>query len=40
LSRSSVIEQRVKEPIVALSSLFKNRAFAVSMLVGFFAAAR
>ncbi|HVS06787.1 MAG TPA: MDR family MFS transporter [Candidatus Dormibacteraeota bacterium] len=32
-----VIEQRVKEPIVPFS-LFKNRAFTVSMLVGFFAA--
>jgi len=32
-----VIEQRVKEPIVPFS-LFKNRAFAVSMVVGFFAA--
>ncbi len=32
-----VIEQRVKEPIVPFQ-LFKNRAFAVSMLVGFFAA--
>ena len=31
------IEQRVKEPIVPFS-LFKNRAFAVSMIVGFFAA--
>jgi EmrB/QacA subfamily drug resistance transporter len=32
-----VIEQRVKEPIVPFS-LFRNRAFTVSMLVGFFAA--
>src|SRR5437588_1871504 len=32
-----VIEQRVKEPIVPFK-LFKNRAFAVSMVVGFFAA--
>jgi len=32
-----VIEQRVKEPIVPFS-LFKNRAFTVSMVVGFFAA--
>jgi EmrB/QacA subfamily drug resistance transporter len=32
-----VIEQRVKEPIVPFS-LFKHRAFAVSMVVGFFAA--
>jgi EmrB/QacA subfamily drug resistance transporter len=32
-----VIEQRVKEPIVPFA-LFKNRAFAVSMIVGFFAA--
>jgi EmrB/QacA subfamily drug resistance transporter len=32
-----VIEQRVKEPIVPFR-LFKNRAFAVSMIVGFFAA--
>jgi EmrB/QacA subfamily drug resistance transporter len=32
-----IIEQRVKEPIVPFS-LFKNRAFAVSMVVGFFAA--
>src|ERR1700737_30468 len=32
-----VIEQRVKEPIVPFS-LFKNRAFAISMIVGFFAA--
>jgi EmrB/QacA subfamily drug resistance transporter len=32
-----VIEQRVKEPIVPFA-LFKNRAFAVSMVVGFFAA--
>src|SRR5256885_5335124 len=32
-----VIEQRVKEPIVPFQ-LFKNRAFAVSMVVGFFAA--
>src|SRR5260370_34232642 len=32
-----VIEQRVKEPIVPFS-LFKSRAFAVSMVVGFFAA--
>ncbi|HKV31281.1 MAG TPA: MDR family MFS transporter [Candidatus Dormibacteraeota bacterium] len=32
-----VIERRVKEPIVPFS-LFKNRAFAVSMVVGFFAA--
>ncbi len=32
-----VIEQRVKEPIVPFS-LFKNRVFAVSMVVGFFAA--
>jgi EmrB/QacA subfamily drug resistance transporter len=32
-----IIEQRVKEPIVPFQ-LFKNRAFAVSMLVGFFAA--
>jgi EmrB/QacA subfamily drug resistance transporter len=32
-----IIEQRVKEPIVPFS-LFKNRAFAVSMIVGFFAA--
>jgi EmrB/QacA subfamily drug resistance transporter len=31
------IEQRVKEPIVPFS-LFKNRAFAVSMVVGFFSA--
>jgi EmrB/QacA subfamily drug resistance transporter len=31
------IEQRVKEPIVPFS-LFKNRAFTVSMVVGFFAA--
>jgi EmrB/QacA subfamily drug resistance transporter len=32
-----IIEQRVKEPIVPFV-LFKNRAFAVSMIVGFFAA--
>jgi EmrB/QacA subfamily drug resistance transporter len=32
-----IIEQRVKEPIVPFG-LFKNRAFAVSMVVGFFAA--
>src|SRR6266516_4060627 len=32
-----MIEQRVKEPIVPFT-LFKNRAFAVSVLVGFFAA--
>src|SRR5712691_10122246 len=32
-----IIEQRVKEPIVPFA-LFKNRAFAVSMIVGFFAA--
>ena len=32
-----IIEQRVKAPIVPFS-LFKNRAFAVSMVVGFFAA--
>jgi EmrB/QacA subfamily drug resistance transporter len=32
-----VIEQRVREPIVPFA-LFKNRAFTVSMLVGFFAA--
>src|SRR6266581_2149960 len=32
-----MIEQRVKEPIVPFA-LFKNRAFAVSVLVGFFAA--
>jgi len=32
-----IIEQRVKEPIVPFT-LFKNRAFAVSMVVGFFAA--
>jgi EmrB/QacA subfamily drug resistance transporter len=32
-----VIEQRVKEPIVPFA-LFKNRAFTVSMVVGFFAA--
>jgi EmrB/QacA subfamily drug resistance transporter len=32
-----MIEQRVKEPIVPFS-LFKNRAFTVSMVVGFFAA--
>ena len=32
-----VIEQRVEEPIVPFQ-LFKNRAFAVSMVVGFFAA--
>jgi EmrB/QacA subfamily drug resistance transporter len=32
-----IIEQRVKEPIVPFT-LFKNRAFAVSMIVGFFAA--
>jgi EmrB/QacA subfamily drug resistance transporter len=32
-----IIEGRVKEPIVPFS-LFKNRAFAVSMVVGFFAA--
>src|SRR3982075_2084629 len=32
-----IIEQRVREPIVPFS-LFKNRAFAVSMIVGFFAA--
>ena len=32
-----VIERRVKEPIVPFQ-LFKNRAFAVSMVVGFFAA--
>jgi EmrB/QacA subfamily drug resistance transporter len=32
-----IIEQRVKEPIVPFS-LFRNRAFAVSMVVGFFAA--
>jgi EmrB/QacA subfamily drug resistance transporter len=32
-----MIEQRVKEPIVPFT-LFKNRAFAVSMIVGFFAA--
>ncbi len=32
-----IIEQRVKEPIVPFA-LFKNRAFAVSMVVGFFAA--
>ena len=32
-----LIEQRVKEPIVPFR-LFKNRAFAVSMIVGFFAA--
>src|SRR5207302_4782901 len=32
-----IIEQRVKEPIVPFT-LFKNRAFAVSVLVGFFAA--
>ena len=32
-----MIEQRVKEPIVPFQ-LFKNRAFAVSMAVGFFAA--
>jgi EmrB/QacA subfamily drug resistance transporter len=32
-----IIEQRVKEPIVPFQ-LFKNRAFAVSMVVGFFAA--
>jgi EmrB/QacA subfamily drug resistance transporter len=32
-----IIEQRVKEPIVPFN-LFKNRAFAVSMVVGFFAA--
>jgi EmrB/QacA subfamily drug resistance transporter len=32
-----LIEQRVKEPIVPFQ-LFRNRAFAVSMLVGFFAA--
>jgi len=32
-----MIEQRVKEPIVPFN-LFKNRAFAVSMIVGFFAA--
>jgi EmrB/QacA subfamily drug resistance transporter len=32
-----IIEQRVKEPIVPFN-LFKNRAFAVSMIVGFFAA--
>ena len=32
-----IIEQRVKEPIVPFR-LFKNRAFAVSMIVGFFAA--
>ena len=31
------IEQRVKEPIVPFR-LFKNRAFAISMIVGFFAA--
>jgi EmrB/QacA subfamily drug resistance transporter len=32
-----IIERRVKEPIVPFQ-LFKNRAFAVSMVVGFFAA--
>ena len=32
-----IIEQRVKEPIVPFA-LFKNRAFTVSMVVGFFAA--
>jgi len=32
-----VIEERVKEPIVPFA-LFKNRAFTVSMVVGFFAA--
>jgi EmrB/QacA subfamily drug resistance transporter len=32
-----IIEQRVKEPIVPFR-LFKNRAFAISMIVGFFAA--
>jgi MFS family permease len=32
-----IIEQRVKEPIVPFT-LFKNRAFAISMIVGFFAA--
>ncbi len=32
-----MIEQRVKEPIVPFT-LFRNRAFAVSVLVGFFAA--
>ena len=32
-----LIEQRVKEPIVPFR-LFKNRAFAISMIVGFFAA--
>jgi EmrB/QacA subfamily drug resistance transporter len=32
-----LIEQRVKEPIVPFN-LFKNRAFAISMIVGFFAA--
>jgi len=32
-----VIERRVKEPIVPFQ-LFKNRAFAVSMVIGFFAA--
>src|SRR6266550_4688756 len=32
-----IIEQRVKEPIVPFT-LFKNRTFAVSVLVGFFAA--
>jgi EmrB/QacA subfamily drug resistance transporter len=32
-----IIEQRVKEPIVPFQ-LFKNRAFAVSMVVGFFTA--
>jgi EmrB/QacA subfamily drug resistance transporter len=32
-----VVEQRVKEPIVPFQ-LFKNRAFTVSMVVGFFAA--
>src|ERR1700681_4525375 len=32
-----IIEHRVKEPIVPFQ-LFKNRAFAVSMIVGFFAA--
>ena len=32
-----MIEQRVKEPIVPFA-LFRNRAFAISMVVGFFAA--
>src|SRR3981081_242982 len=32
-----IIEQRVKEPIVPFA-LFKNRTFAISMVVGFFAA--